>query len=147
MTALPQVTFLYCNIRTVLLLATVILLSSYRLGVYIEQRHSKRHSKRYSKRHSKPGLVTALLQVTFLYCNIRTVLLLATVILLSYYRLGGVYRTEAQQEAQQEAHQEAQQAWPCHCPPTPAQHAVPPSQTALRYRYVLCKVGPWCYWT
>ena len=56
--------------------------------MYIEQRHNKRHSKRQSKRHSKPALVTALLQVTVLYCNFRTVLLLATFSLLPSYRLG-----------------------------------------------------------
>ena len=40
------------------------------------------------QRDSKPGLVTALLQVTALYCNIRTALLLATVSLLPSYRPG-----------------------------------------------------------
>ena len=69
-------TALYFNIRTTLLIGTFILLSSYRLGLKIEQMDNK------------PGLVPALEQVTALYCNIRTTLLMGTVSLLSSYRLG-----------------------------------------------------------
>ena len=94
MPALLQVTALYCNIRTTLLLATVSFTVLLQAGADIEQRHRKGIKPLDTMPEDKPRIQLVLLEDD-----------------------NPPYRQARLEEA------------------------------ALRYRYGLCQVGPWYYWT